>query len=124
MDRYQFDINMNRDVELNAIQRCWLYAYSGKSGEIFRNYWALTLIIDKRGVNSLETEQNGCHFADNIFKCVIMSDSDCILIQISLKIVCRDPIDNIDGLVQKRRNSSALAMELCLSWINPLIYQH
>ena len=25
-----------------------------------------------------------------------------------------------DGLVQERRNSSALAMELCLSWINPL----
>ena len=28
---------------------------------------------------------------------------------------------NIDGLVQGRRNSSALAMELCLSCINPSI---
>ena len=28
----------------------------------------------------------------------------------------------IDGLVQVRRNSSALAMELCLSCINPSIY--
>ena len=29
----------------------------------------------------------------------------------------------IDGLVEERRNSSALAMELCLSCTNPLIYQ-
>ena len=28
---------------------------------------------------------------------------------------------NIHGLIQERHNSSALAMELCLSWINPLI---
>ena len=28
-----------------------------------------------------------------------------------------------DGLVQERRNSSALAMELCLSCTNPSIYQ-
>ena len=28
---------------------------------------------------------------------------------------------NIDGLVQERRNSSALAMELCLSCTNPSI---
>ena len=31
------------------------------------------------------------------------------------------PIDEIDGLVQERRNSSALAMELRLSCINLLI---
>ena len=31
--------------------------------------------------------------------------------------------DNFDGLVQGRRNSSALAMELCLSCTNPLIYE-
>ena len=29
---------------------------------------------------------------------------------------------NIDGLVQERRNSCALAMELCLLCINPPIY--
>ena len=31
-------------------------------------------------------------------------------------------IDNLDGLVQERRNSSALAMELCLSCTNPSIW--
>ena len=30
--------------------------------------------------------------------------------------------NHIDGLVQERRNSSALAMELCLSCINPSIW--
>ena len=30
--------------------------------------------------------------------------------------------DNIDGLVQERRNSSVLAMELRLSCINPLMW--
>ena len=30
-------------------------------------------------------------------------------------------VTNIDGLVQERRNSSALAMELCLSCTNPSI---
>ena len=34
--------------------------------------------------------------------------------------VCRS--DCIDGLVQERHNSSALAMELCLSGINPSIW--
>ena len=31
---------------------------------------------------------------------------------------------HFDGLVQERRNSSALAMELCLSCTNSLIYDH
>ena len=36
-----------------------------------------------------------------------------------LKLCCHL---NFNGLVQERRNSSALAMELHLSWTNPLIY--
>ena len=35
------------------------------------------------------------------------------------KIWCIYCVPNIDGLVQERRNSSGLAMELCLSFINP-----
>ena len=31
---------------------------------------------------------------------------------------CMSSCFHIDGLVQKRHNSSALAMELCLSWPN------
>ena len=32
-----------------------------------------------------------------------------------------DMVQHIDGLVQERRNSSALAMDLCLSCTDPLI---
>ena len=35
----------------------------------------------------------------------------------------RGPVMHIDGLVQERRNSSALAMELHLSCTNPPIYE-
>ena len=38
--------------------------------------------------------QNGCHFADNIFKCIFVNEKFCIPIQISLKFVPKDPIDN------------------------------
>ena len=30
--------------------------------------------------------------------------------------------NHVEGLVQERRNSSALALELCLSGTNPLMY--
>ena len=43
------------------------------------------------------------------------------IIIISVQPVPKDLIDDIDGLVQERRNSSALAMELRLSCINPSI---
>ena len=39
-------------------------------------------------------------------------------------ILTRWGLDNIDGLVQERRNSSALAMELRLSCTNPSICSH
>ena len=34
----------------------------------------------------------------------------------------RDKLIHVDGLVQERRNSSVLAMELRLSWTNPSTY--
>ena len=50
-----------------------------------------------------------------------MSDSLTILLYKSkagtVKIFHAD--DHFDGLVEARRNSSALAMELCLSYTNP-----
>ena len=36
---------------------------------------------------------------------------------------CVSPGNHFDGLVQERRNSIVLAMELCLSCINPSIVQ-
>ena len=44
--------------------------------------------------------QNGPHFTDDIFKCIILNEKFCILIRISLKFVPMGPIDNKSALVQ------------------------
>ena len=44
--------------------------------------------------NSSPPEQNGCHFTDNILKCIFMNEKLCIPIQISLMFVPKGTIDN------------------------------
>ena len=56
------------------------------------HYW-LSVWRNFRPVNTLRPEQNGQHFADNIFKCVFLKWNNCILIRISLKFVPEGPID-------------------------------
>ena len=51
-------------------------------------------------VNTLRPRQNGCHFADDTFKCISLDENDRTLIQISLKFVPKGPINNIPALVQ------------------------
>ena len=51
-------------------------------------------------INPFTPRQNGRHFADDIFKCMLMNEKFCILIQISLKFVPKRPIDNKSALVQ------------------------
>ena len=50
--------------------------------------------------NTLRPKQNGCHFPDNIFKCIFLNESIWISIEISLKFVPKGPINNIPALVQ------------------------
>ena len=50
-------------------------------------------------VNSSPPGQNGCHFTDDIFRCIFMNDKFCILIKISLKLVRKGPIGNNPALV-------------------------
>ena len=50
--------------------------------------------------NSSPPGQNGCHFADEILKCISMNEKLCILIKISLKFVPKGQIDNKAALVQ------------------------
>ena len=50
--------------------------------------------------NSLRLRQNGCHFADNIFKCIFLNETVWISINISLKFVPKGQINNIPALVQ------------------------
>ena len=48
---------------------------------------------------TLRHEQNGRHFAANIFKSVLLSNNWCILIQISSKFVTKVPINNLSTFV-------------------------
>ena len=50
-------------------------------------------------LNTLRQRQHGPHFADDIFECIFVNETCCILIQISLKLVDKGPINNISALV-------------------------
>ena len=49
---------------------------------------------------SLRPRQNGCHFADNIFKCIFWNENVWISFDISLKFVPKVWINNSPALVQ------------------------
>ena len=51
-------------------------------------------------INTLRPRQNGCHFAENISKCVFLNENIWISINISLKFVPKGPIKNIPALVR------------------------
>ena len=50
--------------------------------------------------NTLRPRQNGRHFADDIFKCILLNENAWIPNKISLKFVPKGPINNISSLVQ------------------------
>ena len=49
--------------------------------------------------NSSPPEQNGRHFADDIFRSIFVNEKFCILIKVSLNFVPEGPIDNNQALV-------------------------
>ena len=51
-------------------------------------------------LNSSPPEQNGCHFAENAFRCIFVNEKFCILIKISLMFVPKCLIDNKPGLAK------------------------
>ena len=50
-------------------------------------------------INLSPPGQNGCHFADDILRCIFMNEKFSILIKISLKFVPKGQIDNDPTLV-------------------------
>ena len=48
-----------------------------------------------RPLNTLRLRQNGCHLADDIFKCNCFNENVWISIKMSLKFLPEDPVDNI-----------------------------
>ena len=52
-------------------------------------------------VNTLRPRQDGCHFPDDIFRCIFLNENiSRIAISISLSFVPKGPIDNIPSLVK------------------------
>ena len=51
-------------------------------------------------LNTLRLRQNGCHFADDPFKCIFLNETLRISIKISLNFVPRGPINNIPAMGQ------------------------
>ena len=51
-------------------------------------------------VNTLRPRHNGCHFADDIFKCIFFYENVWIPNKISLNFVPKGPINYIPALVQ------------------------
>ena len=58
------------------------------------------LLLTEPLFNTLRPRQNGCHFADNIFKCIFLNENVWIPIKISMKFVPKGPVNNIAALVQ------------------------
>ena len=51
-------------------------------------------------LNTLRPRRNRRHFADDIFKCILLNENVLISIKISLKFIPKGPINNIPALVQ------------------------
>ena len=50
--------------------------------------------------NTMRPRQNGCHFTDDIFKCILLNENVRFPIKISLKVVPKGQINKIPALVQ------------------------
>ena len=57
-------------------------------------------IMKNRYINILRLRQNGCHFAEAIFKCIFLNENVWIPNKISPKFVRKGLINNIPALVQ------------------------
>ena len=44
-------------------------------------------------------EQNGCHFANDTFKCIFLNENVGIFINISLRFIPKNPVDKKSALV-------------------------
>ena len=68
--------------------------------------------VAQQWLNTLRSEQNGRHWADDIFNCIFLNENVGVMIQIWLKFVPGCPIDNKSALVQ--------VMAWCLTGTKPL----
>ena len=61
---------------------------------------SLSFAANNNVLNSLRPRRNRRHFADDIFKCILLNENEWISLRISLKFVPKVRINNIPSLVQ------------------------
>ena len=69
-------------------------------GYLIFKWVAVTWLNDWAPVNTLRQRQSGCHFPDDIFKCIFLNGNVWISIKISPNFVPNGPMNNIPTLVQ------------------------
>ena len=87
--------------------------------QVVKSLWQILWTWVPTGLNTLKLSQNCHHFTDNIFKCIFVNEKQKLkFFEPKIKI----HILYVDKLVQKRHNSIANALELCLSCTNPSMW--
>ena len=62
-------------------------------------YWIILIHQKALLIDTMRQKPNGHHFADNIFKCILLTERYCILIRISMEFVPNGLNDNKAALV-------------------------
>ena len=79
----------------NEVFMCMVWWWSGDETQSLVDHG-----IESAHYNTLRPRQNGCHFADDIFKGIFLNENALMSIKISLTFVPKGPINNIPSLVQ------------------------
>ena len=95
---------MNNKCNLNYMQICTFGSHSLESQhcnefDTISHHYQFLPLHQESHFNTLGPRQNGCHFADDIFKCIFVNENVWIPIKMSLKFVPKGPINNIPALV-------------------------
>ena len=77
-------------------------------------YWNHRPLDHQKSFNTLRPKQNGCHFADDIFKCILLNENGLILFKISLKFVPIN-ISTLDKIMAWCRPGDKPLSELMMS---------
>ena len=78
--------------------------------------WLLPHLSGASFINTLRPRQNGRHFADAIFKCILLNENAWISLEISLKFVPKVQINNINSIGSD--NGMAPARRQAIIWTN------
>ena len=89
-------IPLTKVLEMQKVCPCYAEKICKQYWSLARNWFLNSQLVD---INSSTPGQNGCHFADEGFKCIFVNEKFCTSVQNSLKFVPKGPVDNNPALV-------------------------